>query len=75
MIFLICNAEHKGLQEAFAASQESVLADPSPSTTVVVQVAATSEVKEPDLTFTGIESTSKKNLQMKRWRLFLGLVI
>jgi hypothetical protein len=58
---LICNAEHKSLQEAFAASQESVLADPSPSTTVVVQVAATSEVKEPDLTFTGMESTSKNN--------------
>jgi hypothetical protein len=63
------------VQEAFAASQESVLADPSPSTTVVVQVAATSEVKEPDLTFIGMESHQKTILQMKRWRLFLGLVI
>ena len=57
--FLICNAEHKGLQDACRASQEFTVDDPSPPTTVVAQVAAVSEVKEQELTHSGIPNNAK----------------
>jgi hypothetical protein len=53
------------LQDACQASQEFLVDNPSPPTTVVAQVAAESKVQEPELIYIGIPHNSRKDFTAK----------